>query len=145
MIVDSRTSAFGEEVQRRILIGTFVLSSGYYDAYYNSALKARRVIKDDFDAVFSKYDVILSPTTPTPAFKLGENATSPMEMYMNDIATIPANMAGLPALSVPCGRVNGMPVGFQLVGRALDEQTILKMGHLYQQEVGLYSYSGDPS
>ncbi len=142
MIVASRSEAFGEEVQRRILMGTFVLSSGYYDAFYNSALKARRVIKHDFDRVFNDYDVILSPTTPTPAFKLGKHSHSPMDMYMNDVATIPANMAGLPALSIPCGHVNEMPVGFQLIGKALDEATLLRVGHAYQQEVGLHEYVG---
>ena len=138
MIVKSRSEGFGDEVQRRIIMGTFALSSGYYDAYYLKAQKARRVIKQEFDKVFTDYDVIFSPTAPTPAFKLGENSDNPMQMYLNDIATIPASMAGLPAMSVPCGFVNKLPVGFQLVGKALDEGTILKVGYTYQQHTSFH-------
>tara|TARA_A100001015_G_C14954924_1_gene698350 strand:- start:45 stop:1514 length:1470 start_codon:yes stop_codon:yes gene_type:complete len=138
MIVKSRSEGFGDEVQRRIIMGTFALSSGYYDAYYLKAQKARRVIKKEFDTVFKNYDVIFSPTAPTTAFKLGENINNPMQMYLNDIATIPASMAGLPAMSVPCGFVNNLPVGFQLVGKALDEAAILKVGYTYQQHTAFH-------
>ena len=141
MITNSRTEAFGEEVKRRILIGTFALSSGYYDAYYVKALKARRVIKNEFDRVFQDYDVILSPTTPTPAFEFGQKSSNPMDMYINDIATIPANMAGLPAISIPCGYVNDLPVGLQLVGKALDEETLLRVGYTFQQHTAFHQSS----
>ena len=133
MMVNTRSEAFGEEVKRRILIGTFVLSSGYYDAYYVKALKTRQLIKQEFDQVFKDYDVVLSPTTPTTAFKFGQESANPMDMYINDLATIPANMAGLPAISFPCGFSHNLPVGLQLVGRALDEATILNVGYTFQQ------------
>jgi aspartyl-tRNA(Asn)/glutamyl-tRNA(Gln) amidotransferase subunit A len=142
MITRSRSEGFGDEVKRRILIGTFVLSAGYYDAYYGKALKARRVIKNEFDRVFHDYDVILSPTTPTTAFKFGQHSDNPVQMYLNDIATIPANMAGLPALSVPCGVHNGLPIGMQLVGKALDEATLFRMGYAYQQHVSIPELEG---
>lgn len=132
MITQSRTDAFGEEVQRRILMGTFVLSSGYYDAYYTQALKARRLMAQEFDHVFESYDVVVSPTAPSTAFAFN-SATDPLTMYANDCATIPANMAGLPALSVPCGEWEGLPVGLQLVGRALDEATLLQVADAYQR------------
>ena len=142
MITRSRSEGFGDEVKRRILIGTFVLSAGYYDAYYGKALKARRVIKNEFDRVFHDYDVILSPTTPTTAFKFGQHSDNPVQMYLNDIATIPANMAGLPALSVPCGVHNGLPIGMQLVGKALDEVTLFRMGYAYQQHASIPELEG---
>ena len=138
MIVKSRSEGFGDEVQRRIIVGTFALSSGYYDAYYVKAQKARRLIKQEFDSVFKDYDVIFSPTAPTTAFKLGENVDNPMQMYLNDIATIPASMAGLPAVSIPCGFIDNLPVGFQLVGKALDEATILRTGFTYQQHTSFH-------
>ena len=134
----SRSEGFGDEVQRRIIVGTFALSSGYYDAYYVKAQKARRLIKQEFDSVFKDYDVIFSPTAPTAAFKLGENVDNPMQMYLNDIATIPASMAGLPAVSIPCGFIDNLPVGFQLVGKALDEATILRTGFTYQQHTSFH-------
>ena len=133
MITHSRSEGFGDEVKRRILLGTFVLSSGYYDAFYLKAQKARTVIKNEFKKVFNQFDVVLSPTTPTTAFEFGAKS-DPVEMYLNDIATIPANMAGLPAISIPCGEVKGLPVGFQLVGKPLDETTLLRVGYTYQQK-----------
>jgi aspartyl-tRNA(Asn)/glutamyl-tRNA(Gln) amidotransferase subunit A len=132
MMTKTRGEGFGEEVKRRILIGTFVLSSGYYDAYYLKAQKARTVIKNEFKRVFNDYDVILSPTTPSTAFTFGSKE-DPMSMYLNDIATIPANMAGLPGMSIPCGFSAGLPVGMQLVTNVLDEHTLLKAGYAFQQ------------
>ncbi|MEM7255978.1 MAG: Asp-tRNA(Asn)/Glu-tRNA(Gln) amidotransferase subunit GatA, partial [Pseudomonadota bacterium] len=117
----SRAEGFGREVKRRILIGTYALSAGYYDAYYLKAQKVRNLISQDFRSAFENVDVILGPTTPTPAFKQGENSDDPVAMYLNDIFTIPANLAGLPALSAPCGQVDGLPVGLQLVGNYFDE------------------------
>ena len=105
----------------------------HYDAYYVKAQKARTVIRDEFNRVFNDFDVVVSPTTPTPAFAFGSQA-DPMKMYLNDLATIPANMAGLPAMSLPCGAVNGMPVGVQLVGKALDEETLFRAGAVFQKE-----------
>ncbi len=145
MMVKTRSEAFGEEVKRRILIGTFALSSGYYDAYYVKALKARRLIKNEFDKVFKDYDVILSPSTPTPAFKFGQEAADPLQMYINDIATIPANMAGLPAISIPCGYVDNLPVGLQLVGKALDEASILKAAYTFQENTNFHQPVGQSS
>ncbi|MEK9657555.1 MAG: Asp-tRNA(Asn)/Glu-tRNA(Gln) amidotransferase subunit GatA [bacterium] len=132
MMIKSRSEGFGPEVQRRILLGTFVLSAGYYDAYYLKAQKARTYIKNDFSRIFADYDLIMSPTTPSVAFKKGEKS-NPLDMYRCDLATIPANMAGLPALSIPCGFSKGLPVGLQLIAKAFDETSVLQAGHLYQQ------------
>ena len=123
----TRSEGFGTEVKRRILIGTYVLSSGYYDAYYKRAQKVRSLIKNDFDEVFKKVDLILTPTTPTSAFSLGSKGTQdPVEMYMNDIFTVPANLAGLPALSLPVGLDElGLPLGVQLIGNNWQEPLLL--------------------
>ncbi len=129
----SRAEGFGREVKRRILIGTYALSAGYYDAYYIKAQKVRNLISQDFARAFEQVDVILGPTTPTTAFKHGENSDDPVAMYLNDIFTIPANLAGLPALSAPCGFVEGLPVGLQLVGNYFDEGRLLNIAHQYQQ------------
>ncbi len=129
----SRAEGFGREVKRRILIGTYALSAGYYDAYYIKAQKVRNLISQDFSLAFEQVDVILGPTTPTTAFKHGENSDDPVAMYLNDIFTIPANLAGLPALSAPCGFVEGLPVGLQLVGNYFDEGRLLNIAHQYQQ------------
>ena len=133
----SRAQGFGPEVKRRIILGTYVLSSGYYDAYYVKAQKARALIRNDFTQAFEKVDFIVSPTTPTPAFKLGAHKDDPLAMYLADLFTIPPNLAGLPALSVPCGFVEPegkkLPVGLQLIGRALDEATLLQVAHAYEQ------------
>lgn len=133
MYSNSRAAGFGDEVKRRIMIGTYALSSGYYDAYYLKALKVRRLIYQDFEAVFKKFDIIISPTTPTTAFKVGEQS-DPLTLYMNDILTVPVNMAGLPGISVPCGFSAGLPVGMQIIGRAFDEGTILQAAHAFEQQ-----------
>jgi aspartyl-tRNA(Asn)/glutamyl-tRNA(Gln) amidotransferase subunit A len=129
----SRSEGFGPEVKRRIMLGTYALSSGYYDAYYLKAQKVRTLIKQDFDNVLAKYDVIIGPTAPTTAFKIGEQTNDPLTMYLNDILTIPVSLAGIPAISVPCGFVNGLPVGLQIIGKALDETTILRAAHAFEQ------------
>jgi len=133
----SRSEGFGPEVKRRILLGTYVLSSGYYDAYYIRAQKARTLIRDDFTEAFKKVDVILSPTSPMPAHKLGEMKDNPLAAYLEDVFTIPVNLAGLPGISVPCGTVEvegkALPVGLQIVGKALDEATVLRVAHAFEQ------------
>ncbi len=135
----TRTEGFGAEVKRRIMLGNYVLSSGYYDAYYLKALKVRTLIKRDFDRLFEKYDLILSPTAPSVAFKTGEKE-DPMAMYMIDIYTVPINLCGLPAVSIPCGTgAEGMPIGMQLIGQPLSEQTILNAGHQYEQARGAFA------
>lgn len=131
---ETRSQGFGPEVKRRIMLGTYALSSGYYDAYYKKAQKVRTLIKQDFDRVFEKYDVIIGPTTPTPAFKVGEKIADPLTIYMEDYCTIPANLAGLPAISVPCGFVDGLPIGLQIIGKAFDEPTVLRVAHAYEQQ-----------
>ncbi len=130
----TRQEGFGDEAKRRIILGTFALSSGYYDAYYSRALKVRSLIKKDFEEAFKKYDAILTPTSPTPAFKLGEKVEDPLTMYLSDIFTISANLAGIPGISVPCGFTkDNLPVGLQILGRPFDEETILKIAYNYEQ------------
>lgn len=129
----SRSEGFGEEVKRRILIGTYVLSAGYYDAYYLKAQRVRRLVSDDFQQAFANVDVILAPATPTPAFKLGEKTKDPVSMYLNDIFTIPANLAGLPAISIPAGFINQLPVGVQLIANHFAEAKLLNVAHQFQQ------------
>jgi aspartyl-tRNA(Asn)/glutamyl-tRNA(Gln) amidotransferase subunit A len=133
----SRSEGFGPEVKRRILLGTYMLSSGYYDAYYLRAQKARTLIRNDFTEAFSKVDVIVSPTSPAPAHKLGELKDNPLAAYLEDVFTIPVNLAGLPGISVPCGDVEldgvKLPVGLQLIGKPLDEVTLLRAAHAYEQ------------
>ncbi len=133
----SRSEGFGPEVKRRILLGTYMLSSGYYDAYYIRAQKARTLIRNDFTEAFKKVDVILSPTSPTPAHKLGELKDNPLAAYLEDVFTIPVNLAGLPGISLPCGNVEmdgkALPVGLQIVGKALDEATVLRVAHAYEK------------
>ena len=134
MYMNSREEGFGEEVKRRILLGTFVLSSGYYDAYYLKGQKVRTLIKRDFEEAFKKCDVIAGPICPAPAFKLKERMNDPLQMYLSDIYTISANLAGIPAMSVPCGfSTGGLPIGLQLMGKHFDEETLLTVGHQYQQ------------
>ncbi|MGB5540688.1 MAG: amidase family protein, partial [Gammaproteobacteria bacterium] len=129
----SRGEGFGAEVKRRILIGTYALSAGYYDAYYLKAQQVRRLIRDDFLRAFEQVDVIMGPTTPSPAFRLGEKSDDPVSMYLSDIYTIAANLAGLPAMSVPAGFVGGLPVGLHVVGNYFAEAQLLNVGHRYQQ------------
>lgn len=130
----SRGEGFGDEVKRRIMTGTYVLSAGYYDAYYLKAQRVRKLIADDFRKAFAEVDVIAGPTAPSPAFKLGDKVDDPIQMYLNDIYTIGANLAGLPAMSVPCGFVDKLPIGLHLVGAHFDEKTLLRCAHQYQQE-----------
>lgn len=137
MYKKTRAEGFGPEVKRRIMLGTYALSSGYYDAYYLRAQKVRTLIKQDFDKVFAKFDVIVSPTAPTVAFPAGEKNQDPLTMYLNDIYTIPVNLAGLPGISVPCGLVQGLPVGLQIIGKAFDESTVLRVAHAYEQAANL--------
>lgn len=143
MYTQTRGAGFGSEVKRRIILGTYVLSSGYYDAYYLKAQKARTLFKQDFAAAFAKYDVLITPTCPTTAFKIGQNTQNPLAMYLADIATIPVNLAGLPAISVPCGFIDGLPVGLQIIGRAFDEATLLKVAYTYQQLTSFHKQTAE--
>ncbi|MCI0625784.1 MAG: Asp-tRNA(Asn)/Glu-tRNA(Gln) amidotransferase subunit GatA [Acidobacteria bacterium] len=137
MYRETRDAGFGNEVKRRIILGTFVLSSGYYDAYYLKAQKVRTLIKQDFEKALAKVDVIASPTSPTPPFRLGEKSSDPLAMYLSDIFTITANLAGIPGISVPCGKTaEGLPVGLQLLGKHFDEATLLRVGHAFETEGG---------
>ena len=136
MYEETRSEGFGNEVQRRIMIGTYVLSSGYYDAYYLKAQKVRKLIKNDFDEVYKKVDVILTPSTPSAAFKIGEKTNDPVSMYLNDIFTVPVNLAGLPAISIPAGiDVKGYPLGLQIIGKAFDEQNILNIAYAMEEKI----------
>ena len=135
MYKKSRSEGFGEEVKRRIMLGSFVLSSGYYDAYYLKALKVKALIKKAFDAAFAKYDVILGPVAPTTAPRLGESLADPIQMYLGDIYTIAVNLAGLPGISVPCGEDSqGLPIGLQLIGDCFQEKKLLRAAYTYEQE-----------
>ncbi len=133
MYEQTRGQGFGPEVKRRIMLGTYALSSGYYDAYYVKAQKVRTLIKQDFDDAFKSVDVIVAPTSPTVAFRVGARMDDPYQMYLADVFTIPANMAGIPGISVPCGFSDGMPVGLQFLGQAFDEETVLRVAHAYEQ------------
>ncbi|GAA0430084.1 Asp-tRNA(Asn)/Glu-tRNA(Gln) amidotransferase subunit GatA [Lentibacillus halophilus] len=130
----SRSEGFGDEVKRRIMLGTFALSSGYYDAYYKKAQQVRTLIRNDFESIFENYDVVIGPTAPTPAFQIGEKMDDPLTMYTNDILTIPVNLAGSPGISIPCGfSNNGLPIGMQIVGKAFDEHTVYRTAYAYEQ------------
>ena len=134
MMTNTRTEKFGEEVKRRIMIGNYALSAGYYDAYYLKALKVRTLIQQDYTEAFQKVDVIMCPTAPTPAYEIGSMISDPLQMYLQDICTVPLNLAGLPGISLPCGRSSkGMPIGLQIIGKALDEETILRAAYTYEQ------------
>ena len=134
MYKKTRQEGFGDEAKRRIILGTFALSSGYYDAYYLKALKVRTLIKRDFDEAFKKFDAIVTPTSPTPAFKIGEKISDPLTMYLSDIFTISANLAGIPGVSIPCGFTkNNLPIGLQILGKPFDEETILRIAYNYEQ------------
>jgi aspartyl-tRNA(Asn)/glutamyl-tRNA(Gln) amidotransferase subunit A len=124
---------FGPEVKRRIMLGTYALSAGYYDAYYLKAQKVRTLIRRDFDAAFEKYDALVTPTSPTAPFKIGEKADNPLQMYLSDVCTLPINIAGVPAVSIPAGFANGLPVGMQIIGKPFSEPTLFKISHAYQQ------------
>jgi aspartyl-tRNA(Asn)/glutamyl-tRNA(Gln) amidotransferase subunit A len=129
----SRGEGFGPEVKRRIMIGTYALSAGYYDAYYLKAQKVRRLISDDFKAAFAEVDVLMGPTSPSPAFRLGEKTDDPVTMYLSDIYTIAANLAGIPGMSIPAGFVNDRPVGLQILGNVFEEARLLNVAHRFQQ------------
>ena len=133
MYCRSRTEGFGEEVQRRILIGTYCLSAGYYDAYYGKAQQVRQLIQQDFSDAFKSVDLIMGPTCPSPAFKIGAKGDDPVAMYLEDIYTIATNLAGLPGMSVPCGMVEKKPVGLQIIGNYFDEARMLNVAHQFQQ------------
>ena len=136
MYEKTRSEGFGNEVKRRIMIGTYVLSSGYYDAYYLKAQKVRRLIKKDFDEAYTKVDAILTPSTPSSAFKIGEKTNDPISMYLNDIFTVPVNLAGLPGISIPAGvDKNGYPLGLQIIGKPFDEQTILNIAYSMEEKI----------
>ncbi len=136
MYKNSRSEGFGSEVKRRIMLGTYVLSAGYYDAYYRKAQKVRRLIKQDFDETFKKVDIILTPTSPTTAFKFGEKTTDPLEMYLSDIYTTSANLAGIPGINIPIAKdSNGLPIGLQLMANQFDEMNLLKMSYYIQENV----------
>jgi len=135
----TREEGFGDEVKRRILIGTYALSAGYYDAYYLKAQKCRRLVAEDFSRAFESIDLILSPTTPDIAFKIGSKSEDPVEMYKQDIFTIPANLVGLPGISIPCGMHNNLPIGLQLMSNQLQESTILRAAHYFQQVTNWHS------
>lgn len=136
----TRSEGFGAEVKRRIILGTYVLSSGYYDAYYKKAQQVRTLVKQEFKKAFEKYDVILTPTSPIVAFDIGTKSSNPMEMYLSDICTVPVNIAGVPAISIPCGvDSNNMPIGMQLIGNYFDEETILNAAYTYEQATNFRS------
>jgi aspartyl-tRNA(Asn)/glutamyl-tRNA(Gln) amidotransferase subunit A len=132
----TRDAGFGDEPKRRIMLGTYALSAGYYEAYYGQAQKVRTVIADEHAAAFRDFDVLVSPTSPTVAFKLGEKTANPLAMYLSDVLTIPSNMAGLPGLSIPCGLSDGLPVGFQLIGPQFSENTLFHVGHALEKAIG---------
>jgi aspartyl-tRNA(Asn)/glutamyl-tRNA(Gln) amidotransferase subunit A len=134
----TRQHGFGDEVKRRIMLGTYALSAGYYDAYYLKAQKVRTLIRREFDAAFERCDVLLTAVSPTPAFKLGEKVADPLQMYLSDVCTIPVNIAGIPAISVPCGFApagggDALPVGLQIMAKPFDEPTILRVAYAYEQ------------
>lgn len=133
LFCETRRAGFGPEVKRRIMLGSYALSAGYYEAYYLKAQKVRTLIRQDFEQAFGKFEVLICPTSPTPPFKLGERISNPLAMYMSDICTIPVNLAGLPAISVPCGFVKGLPVGLQIIGKPFDEATVLRVAYAYEQ------------
>ena len=143
LYIQTRSEGFGDEVKRRILIGSYVLSAGYYDAYYKKAQQVRRLIKKDFDEAFSNVDVIMTPTTRGPAFEMGSKGSDPIQMYLEDLFTISANLAGLPAMSLPNGNIDKKPIGLQIIGNFLDESTILNFGHMYQTNTNWHMLTPD--
>lgn len=133
MASKTRASGFGEEVKRRILLGTYALSAGYHDRYYLKALKVRTLVKQDFDKALSNVDVLIAPTMPTPAFKVGEKIEDPLALYLTDVNTVPINLSGVPSISMPCGLVDGLPVGLQVIGKHFDESTIMRAAYSFEQ------------
>jgi len=141
LYIQTRSEGFGDEVKRRILIGSYVLSAGYYDAYYKKAQQVRRLIKKDFDEAFSDVDVIMTPTTRGAAFEMGSKGSDPIQMYLEDLFTISANLAGLPAMSLPNGNIDNKPIGLQIIGNFLDESSILNFAHMYQTKTNWHMYT----
>ena len=141
IFVNSRSEGFGAEVKRRIILGTYVLSSGYYDAYYKKAQKVRTFIKQEFERLFKVYDVLITPTSPTVAYEIGTRSTNPLEMYLADLCTVSVNIAGLPGISIPCGvDKKGLPIGMQIIGKSFDEETILKAAYAAEQKLEFRKY-----
>jgi aspartyl-tRNA(Asn)/glutamyl-tRNA(Gln) amidotransferase subunit A len=146
MYARTRARGFGPEVKRRIMLGTYVLSAGYYDAYYLKAQQVRTLIRHDYEAAFGQVDAVAMPTSPTPAFKIGERSADPLQMYLADVFTVSANLAGLPAISVPCGfTAAGLPIGLQLTGRMFDEGTLLRMADAYERDAGWWQRMPPPA
>ena len=144
MYEKTRSQGFGDEVKRRIKIGTYVLSSGYYEAYYLKAQKVRKLIKNDFDNAFNKVDAILTPSTPSSAFKIGDKTNDPVSMYLNDIFTVPVNLAGLPGISIPAGLdKNNYPLGLQVIGKPFDEQVILDIAFSMEEKINFKLKTND--
>ncbi len=142
MYTKTRAEGFGDEVKRRIMLGTYALSAGYYAAYYGQAQKVRTLIVEDFENAFKNFDVLLAPTSPSVAFAIGEKAADPLGMYLSDVCTIPVNLAGIPGISVPCGLAGGLPIGLQIMGKAFDEQTILRVAYTFEQNFGFSEEPG---
>jgi aspartyl-tRNA(Asn)/glutamyl-tRNA(Gln) amidotransferase subunit A len=139
MYMRTRDEGFGAEVKRRIMLGTYALSAGYYDAYYKKAQRVRTLILQDFEAAFREVDVIAAPIAPTPAFKIGEKTDDPLQMYLSDVFTIPVNLAGIPGISLPCGFSSaGLPIGLQIIGRPFDEETILRLAYAFEQQTNYH-------
>jgi aspartyl-tRNA(Asn)/glutamyl-tRNA(Gln) amidotransferase subunit A len=144
MYLNTRAQGFGSEVKRRIMLGTYALSSGYYEAYYKKAQQVRTLIKRDFEEVFKKVDLVVTPTSPTAAFKAGEKTADPLQMYLSDIFTISVNLAGVPAISVPCGFTsNTLPIGLQFIGKHFDEESVLRVAHAYEQSTDWHKRKPD--
>ena len=134
----TRQYGFGAEVKRRIMLGTYALSAGYYDAYYLKAQKVRTLIRREFDQAFEKCDALITPTSPTVPFKIGERMDDPLQMYLSDVCTLPINIAGLPGISIPAGFADGLPIGMQIIGKPFSEETILKIAYAYEQATEWY-------
>jgi aspartyl-tRNA(Asn)/glutamyl-tRNA(Gln) amidotransferase subunit A len=142
MYMRTRAAGFGQEVKRRVMLGTYALSSGYYEAYYGAAQKVRTKIAHDFQAVFERFDFVATPTSPWIAFELGAKTDDPLQMYMNDFCTVPMSLAGIPAISIPCGLSEGLPVGFQLAGPAFSENRLLEAAFALEQ---VFGFDGSPA
>jgi aspartyl-tRNA(Asn)/glutamyl-tRNA(Gln) amidotransferase subunit A len=139
MYTQTRAKGFGKEVKRRIILGTYVLSAGYYEAYYRKASQVRTLMRRDFEEAFQKVDVIITPTAPTPAFRIGEKAENPLQMYLSDIFTIPVNLAGIAAISIPCGfSHDGLPIGLQIMGKHFSEEILLRVAYTFEQNTDFH-------
>ena len=137
--MNSRSEGFGTEVKRRIMLGSFSLSAGFYDAYFKKAGQVRTLIKQDFDNIFENYDIIIGPTTPNVAYGIGEKISDPVAMYLSDVLTIPVNLAGLPGMSIPAGFSEGLPVGLQIIGNRFDEQTMYQAAYAFEQATDFHT------